>query len=774
MQIDVDAQHAAAEVEHLVDAHVQLGEGVEPPGVVFRIVVVGPSLRIPRLDERRTLHVVGRVGRTAHGAQLRTEAPVARQVVGSADVDHETVVPRRGDPRGLPVVAVLRAEHGHRPHDVHSPRNLPAGHRLDAVGAPLRRGDQLLVAHHAVIVALARERNPVRHRQRHIAVAFVKSLDRDDQPVAQPPVDTRAEDPDAHVIERSVDQRVVLLESQRRVGRQLAVKSRAAAHRPAGTYRIGDRSPGRQLAPHPRHTSRVVAPVGAQARRGGEPLVGRGVFGPGEQPPADDSQPGPVVRQLRPVGIEPLQRAVRVVGIIHLDALADGPAAQIGAVLGPERGLLLHGAQPERQVVLRRIIVAQVFQVAVVQVVVAQGHGLHVAARIVTPRSPHREGLLPDTGQVAQQVFGVLPLLVDVETHVVESRKGQHRQLVALRKACLDFRLPVDVVGQEGQPQQFEQQLQVGLADGKQISRLAADVPAAAQPHFRGAQRRFEGLLFGIAVAEPEVQHGTQRPGPVGGKSARIKTDFAHEVGVDDAHRTARRPLRGEMVDVRDFDPVHVELVLRRPAAAHDQIVAIPHGREGHAGIRAHDARHVAVRAGAFLDLPQADHLQTYGTLRRDAERRRTDRHGLQLRGILLQLDFDKGRGGRDHVFGRREALVAHRRDRQPPDARLHALDAEPPQRVGRGSLLLLPGQHHGGIGHGAAAQTVDHPPADGIGPALRPHGKRRGQAEKQNSDFQEFHTAKILGQAPSDAVSSVHFGSSFRYESRTTFITRA
>ena len=236
----------------------------------------------------------------------------------------------------------------------------------------------------------------------------------------------------------------------------------------------------------------------------------------------------------------------------------------------------------------------------------AQRHGLHVAARIVTPRSPHREGLLPDAGQVAQQVFGVLALLVDVETHVVESRKGQHRQLVALRKACLDFRLPVDVVGQEGQPQQFEQQLQVGLADGKQISRLAADVPAAAQPHFRGAQRRFEGLLFGIAVAEPEVQHGTQRPGPVGGKSARIKTDFAHEVGVDDAHRTARRPLRGEMVDVRDFDPVHVELVLRRPAAAHDQIVAIPHGREGHAGIRAHDARHVAVRAGAFLDLPQA------------------------------------------------------------------------------------------------------------------------------------------------------------------------
>ena len=36
--------------------------------------------------------------------------------------------------------------------------------------------------------------------------------------------------------------------------------------------------------------------------------------------------------------------------------------------------------------------------VRMVQVVVAQRHGLHVAARIVTPRSPHREGLLPDAG----------------------------------------------------------------------------------------------------------------------------------------------------------------------------------------------------------------------------------------------------------------------------------------------------------------------------------------------------------------------------------------
>ena len=159
-----------------------------------------------------------------------------------------------------------------------------------------------------------------------------------------------------------------------------------------------------------------------------------------------------------------MQRAVRVIGIVHLDALADRPATQIGAVLGPQGGLLLHGAQPERQVVLRRGVVAQVFQIAVVQVVVTQRHGLHMAARIVAPRSTHREGLLPDAGQITQQVFGIFALLIDVELHVVDAGERQHREFVALREARLDLHLPVDVVGQERQPQHLEQQLQVGLA----------------------------------------------------------------------------------------------------------------------------------------------------------------------------------------------------------------------------------------------------------------------------------------------------------------------
>ena len=59
--------------------------------------------------------------------------------------------------------------------------------------------------------------------------------------------------------------------------------------------------------PQPGHAPRVIAPVGPQSRRGGETLVRRGVLGSGEKPPADDSQPRVVIRELRLIGVEPLQ-----------------------------------------------------------------------------------------------------------------------------------------------------------------------------------------------------------------------------------------------------------------------------------------------------------------------------------------------------------------------------------------------------------------------------------------------------------------------------------
>ena len=207
----------------------------------------------------------------------------------------------------------------------------------------------------------------------------------------------------------------------------------------------------------------------------------------------------------------------------------------------------------------------------------AQRHGLHVTPGVVPPRGPDGEGLLPDARQVAQQVLSVLALLIDVELHVVDAGERQHREFVALREARLDLHLPVDVVGQERQPQHFEKQLEVRLTEREDVGRAAADMPAAADTGIRCAERRLEGLLLGIAVAQPEIQHGAQRPGPVGGKRPGVEADLLDQVGIDDAHRTARRALRGKVVDVRNLDPVHEELVLRRSAAPHDQVVAVAH-----------------------------------------------------------------------------------------------------------------------------------------------------------------------------------------------------
>ena len=453
-------------------------------------------------------------------------------------------------------------------------------------------------------------------------------------------------------------------------------------------------------------------------------------------------------KHLLAMDVEALQRAVRICGPGHLGPLAHGPTPEIGAVFGPQRTLLLDGAQPQVEILLARRIVVAILQIAVVQVVVAQRHGLDMAAGIVAPRGPDRKGLLLDARQIAQQILGVFPLLVDVEFHVVDAGQRQHGQFIVLRKTALDLHLPVDVVRQEGQSQHLEQQLQVGLPQREEIGRLFADVSAAAHPHLRGAQRRLEGLLFGVAVAQLEIEHRAHRPGPVGGKGSGVEADFAYQIGIDDAHRTARGTLRGEVVDVRNLDAVHVELVFGGSAATHDQIVAIAHGRERHARIGAYDTRDVAVRTGALLDLLHADDLQADGAFGRHAEGGRTHRHGLDLRGILLELDLDEGGGGRNPVFGGRLRLVTDRRNRQPPDAGFDVFEMEAAERIGRNARAFLPGQHHGGIGHRLTAQTIDHPPVDRIGVRLGPDARSEQRQQKrregQKMDFTRNHVTKI------------------------------
>lgn len=84
LQVHVDSERAAAEVERLVDPQVELGESRQTPLVVPRIVVVGASSGVPCLLERRLFGVVGRVGRSAYRAQFRADAPCLGQFVSSA------------------------------------------------------------------------------------------------------------------------------------------------------------------------------------------------------------------------------------------------------------------------------------------------------------------------------------------------------------------------------------------------------------------------------------------------------------------------------------------------------------------------------------------------------------------------------------------------------------------------------------------------------------------------------------------------------------------
>ena len=346
-----------------------------------------------------------------------------------------------------------------------------------------------------------------------------------------------------------------------------------------GTHAPRHREVGRQVLPETHHGAGIVAAVEAQAQRGRPAFVGRAVAGGGKGAPTHDAQVGLLLPGLlRTAGKNALEGTIVVAGIPCLHALGQGPALAVRAVLGAEGGLLLVRAQVEGQVVGRGVVVVRIFQVLVGQVVVAQGDGLHVAAGIVLVGRAQGEGLLLDAGQVAQHVLGVLAFLIGVQLHVVDARQAQEDELVRGREARLDLELPVDVVGQERQAQHLEKQLQVGLSDGEEVGGALAEMSRAAERHFRGTQRGLEGLVVGVAVAQADVHHGAQRPALVGREGTGVELHLADEVGVEDADGTARCALRGEVVDVRNLNAVHVEAVLRGRATAHDEVVAVADG----------------------------------------------------------------------------------------------------------------------------------------------------------------------------------------------------
>ena len=251
-------------------------------------------------------------------------------------------------------------------------------------------------------------------------------------------------------------------------------------------------------------------------------------------------------------------------------------------------------------------------------------------------RSPYGKRVLLDARQVAEQAFRVLTLFVGVQLHVVYAGQPEHRQFVVLGKPCLNLELPVDEIGQKRQADHLEQQLQIRLADGEEIGGAPPHMPRRAQRHLRSTEGCLEIVALGIAVAQPYVEHRAERPALVGRESAGIELHFAYEVGIEYAHRAARGPLRGKVIDVGYLDAVEEKAVLRRRTAAHDEVVAIADGRKRHSGVRADNARYVAVAARALLYLAHADEMKAHRAYLVYAQRRGTDGDTGQHRCVFL------------------------------------------------------------------------------------------------------------------------------------------
>ena len=90
------------------------------------------------------------------------------------------------------------------------------------------------------------------------------------------------------------------------------------------------------------------------------------------------------------------------------------------------------------------------------------------------------------------------------------------------------------------------------------------------------------------------------------------------------------------MVDVGDFDAIHIKAVFGRRTAPNNQVVAIADGRKRHTGIRADNARYVAVAARALLYLAHADEMKAHRAYLVYAQRRGTDGDTGQHRCVFL------------------------------------------------------------------------------------------------------------------------------------------
>ena len=94
----------------------------------------------------------------------------------------------------------------------------------------------------------------------------------------------------------------------------------------------------------------------------------------------------------------------------------------------------------------------------------AQYKGLYVPSIVVSVRGSESECFLMDSGEIAEQIFGIFSFFIGIQFHLVNACKTKQGQLAVLVETGFCFELSVNEIGQEGQSQSLEQKLQVGLA----------------------------------------------------------------------------------------------------------------------------------------------------------------------------------------------------------------------------------------------------------------------------------------------------------------------
>ena len=348
------------------------------------------------------------------------------------------------------MVAVFAFVEGEGRYQVEAAGYLPPEHGFQAVCPAVGGRSQRFIAYHAVVVAFAGQRDVILQGEGNTVVTLKEAFGGNHDTVVQMPVCADAAFHYPHIFQCFVEVGpIVVFVAQRRIGRQLVVKPGASVQNPLLRQLVRGGEAGRKLLPQLFHAAVVVVAVHADAGGEGETVVAGGIVGREESSPADDIERGLVERE-RTVGI------IRIAGVGKFRTLFQGPLSETGPVLEQGGGFLFYRTETQGKVVFGRVIIIPVFQVAVVQIIVAEGDGLRVLSGVMPVHGSYGESLLMDGRQVAEQVFGVFSFFVRIQLHFVDTCQGEYGQLVMFRQPGFYFELAVYEVGQERQPQCFE------------------------------------------------------------------------------------------------------------------------------------------------------------------------------------------------------------------------------------------------------------------------------------------------------------------------------